>query len=446
MVYCFLTDKSPLGVLLAILQLIMKNTIKIVFIFLSGFFCQRTFAQDITFYKDIAPIIHQNCTPCHRSGGPAPFSLISYEDVAKRADFISYVTKTKYMPPWHAEKDFGVFKNERRLTALEIETIQAWVKGGIPQGNKKDLAKNIDEYDFVKEIIEPDLQLSMDKPFTIPGNNTEEYRFFNISTNLKQDQYITSIEFIPGNKKLVHHSRVMADTSNLMKPLEGMSELNPDLEKFKSIPLADQFLYGWVPGNIKIYFPPGTGKKIYKDTDLILNVHYAPSPVVEEDRSRVNLYFAKEPVSREVRTLALTEDNISNLPFILPANKISQFFMRSPIIGRDISLISILPHMHLLGQSFRAYAITKEQEVIKLIDIRKWDFNWQQTYQYKNMVKIPAGSVIYAEAVYDNSENNLSNPFNPPRDITYGWNTTDEMMNLIMYYLDYKEGDEDLEY
>ena len=223
-------------------------------------------------------------------------------------------------------------------------------------------------------------------------------------------------------------------------------QTHPDIKEFMKIPLFDQFLYGWVPGNSKFFFPPGTGKKIPRNTDFIVNIHYAPSPIPENDLSRINVYFSKEEVTREVKTITITENFITNQPFRIPAGKVTTFYSKTPPLQSDLSVIAVLPHMHLLGKSFRAYAITPAGDVIPLIKINKWNFNWQNTYQFERLVKIPKSSVIYVEATYDNSSANESNPNDPPKDVAYGWNTTDEMMNFIIYCLDYKEGDEFWDY
>lgn len=402
-----------------------------------------SFAQNqLTFYQDIQPIIHKNCTPCHQPNQIGPFNLITYQDVASRAHLIVSVTESRFMPPWHADPDFRSFANERRLTEEEINKISAWVKGGLKEGKKIKSKENIN---LIQTKQGPDLVLTMNKPFAIPGNNSEQFIFFNLPTNLPEDKYIKAIEFVAGNKKQVHHSRIMSDTSNKIRGIDGMSEADPKVLEFQKIPLYDQFIYGWVPGNLPIFYPEGMGKKIKKNTDIILNVHYAPSPIATSDQSSIKFYFAKEPINREVITLTLNESYISNQPFYIKAQSKPTFYMSSGLLPEDISLLAILPHMHRIGKTFRVTAITPSGEVINLIKIDEWDFNWQTTYQFKSMIHLPKESIILAEATYDNTDKNPANPFNPPKDIGYGWNTTDEMMNLIIYYVKYQSGDEKID-
>jgi hypothetical protein len=237
---------------------------------------------------------------------------------------------------------------------------------------------------------------------------------------------------------------LMVDTTNNIRSIDGLSETDPKVYEFQKTALKEEFLYGWVPGNDKITFPKGTGVKLNANADFLLNMHYAPSPVAASDQSEILLYFAKEPVNREVKNFTLRENDISNKPFLIKAGEKKTFYI-SKKMEKSISLISVLPHMHLIGKNFRAFAITPDGEVVNLVKIDNWEFNWQMTYQFKKLLKVPAGSTFIVEASYDNSAQNPENPNIPPIDIGYGWGTKDEMMNLVLYYLDYKEGDENIE-
>lgn len=394
-----------------------------------------TYSQSVTYYQHIAPIVEKNCVTCHRPNGLGPFPLTTYEEVKSKGSFIAHVTKIKYMPPWHADPSFRTFRDQLQLTDEEINKIGQWVAQGMQKGKKTSTKLP------VVASRTPDASFTMTRPFTIPDKGIEEFRFFNVPTGLSKDYYLSGVEFIPGNPRYVHHSRVMLDTTGNLRAMDGMSERDPKVYKFQKTPLADEFLYGWVPGNQGVFFPPGTGRKIYKETDLILNIHYSPSSKEQQDQSSVRFYFAKGKVDREVQTLILREDHISNQPFRIPAGALHTFYI-SYTIDKDISLISIQPHMHFLGKSFVAVAATPEGDAIPLIKIDQWDFNWQRTYVYPELLKVPAGSVILVQATYDNRAENPANPNHPPRDVGYGWNSTDEMCNLIFYYLDYRAGDE----
>ena len=409
--------------------------------------------QEINYREHIAPIISTHCIRCHQPNNVAPFSLLTYEDVAPRAKFIGHVTTTKYMPPFKADNSFQHYKNENTLTPDEIQLIQDWVAGGVEKGKKN--AKSIPDLHAANTGItsklypgnnnSESLKIGMHHAFVLPEKGKEEFRFFHIPLNNQTEKYIQSIRFIPGNKKLVHHSRVMTDTSGTTSGLDGLSESDTAIYQYQTKPLADPFLFGWVPGNDQIVFPEGTGKKLFPGTDFIFNMHYSPSPIIVSDSSSIHIQFAEKPAEREVITLTLKEDNISNPPFLIRANTSPVFYMRSPMIEEDVSLISIMPHMHLLGKRFKAFAVTPGGDLIPLVNIPDWDFNWQMTYTFKNYIYVPKGSVIYAEAQYDNTQQNPRNPTHPPKDVGYGWGTTDEMMNLVIYYVKYRAGDEKIE-
>lgn len=345
------------------------------------------------------------------------------------------------MPPWKADPTFQSFRNQTTLEQKEIDLIQEWLAAGMPKGKRKKTKSEVQTIQLVK----PDLILPMVKSYQLTDQAKEDFRFFVIPTNLPKDTYLSAVEFMPGNRKQVHHSRVMIDSTQKIRGIDGMSELDPKVKEFQTIPLADEFLYGWVPGNTKIFFPPGTGKFIKQGADLILNIHYSPTSSSQKDQSVVNLYYAKTSVKREVKTLTLKESDIRNQPFFIEAERRPTFYMDYQV-RKDISLISIMPHMHFIGKSFLAYAITPSGDKIPLIKIDNWDFNWQTTYQFKNLLKIPTGSRILVEAKFDNTSENPMNPNNPPKDIGYGWNSTDEMCDLVIYFLDYQEGDEAIDY
>ncbi len=396
--------------------------------------------EKINFEVHIKPIIDKHCLHCHQENGIAPFSLSNLEDVDSRALMIAAVTKTKYMPPWRADTSFQHYKNENYLNATEIQLIQQWIDGGKLKGNKTKLVNK--KNNNSNTSTEKQLKIGFNHAFEIKGNNKEEFRFFHLPSKLDIDSYIQSIEFVPGNQQQVHHSRIMLDTSGSISGIDGMSEEDSSILQYQTKPLADPFLFGWVPGNQKIIFPKGIGKKIYAKADFIVNVHYAPSPITVIDSSSIVINLSHEKIEREAQTLTLTENNISNQPFILYPNKKTTFYMRSPVLQDTISLISVMPHMHLLGKTFKTYAITPTGQVIPLVHIPSWDFNWQTTYQFKQFVVLPKGTVIYAEASYDNTNDNPLNPFKPARTIGYGWGSKDEMMNLIIYYVKYNVGDE----
>ncbi len=413
--------------------------------------CDLAICQSKSDYtKYVQPIIQKNCVGCHKIGGIGPFRLDNYEDVAKRSQFIAKVTAIKYMPPFPADRGFQHYANERGLTEAEIQTIQLWA-GKLPLNSEQ---RTVYQSSVIKPppssssqttTTKPDYTFQMQKPFTVPNTAEEEFRYFYVPTYLKKDIYVSEIEFLPSNRKVLHHSRVMVDTSGRMAKIEGIKADDPALATFQQIPMSDQFLYGWVPGNDRIKFPKGIAKKVKAGSNLVMNLHYSPSAKIQTDQSKVNFYVSKQPVEREVKSLILTEENISNQPFLIKANTKPVFYMTLGPIQQDISAISVMPHLHWLGKSFRAFAITPDGDVVPLVKIDNWDFNWQMTYQFQTLLHIPKGSTIMAEATFDNTPDNLLNPFKPARDVTYGWNSTAEMLEMVLYFVPYRTGDELIE-
>ncbi|HTF20790.1 MAG TPA: cytochrome c, partial [Chryseolinea sp.] len=374
----------------------------------------------VFFYEHIEPIIHKNCMPCHQPGQAGPFSLITYDDVSRKGEFIAKVTKSRYMPPWKADLNFQQYRNARSLTDSEIALIQEWVAAGMPKGKAPKKTKNTLPRNTA--LITPDLSLKVAEPYQILTTGIDDFRFFNVPTQLKRDQYLRKIEFIPGNKRLVHHSRLMTDTTHKVRDIHGLSANDPQVNQFEKYPPVDKFLYGWVPGNFAIEFPKGTGKKLYKDSDIIVNIHYSPNRREnQQDQSTVNFYFTEEDSLREVHSMAIAEQNITNGPFVIPAEETKIFYSKFGPLPIDISAVAVLPHMHFLGKTFRAFAITQEGDAIFLVKIDDWDFNWQDTYQFSKLLKIPRGSTIFVEATFDNTVANPANPTRPPKTVTYGW-------------------------
>ena len=395
-------------------------------------------AQKLTYYKDIQPIIQKNCVACHRTGQVAPFTLTSFSDVERRASFIERVIADKYMPPNPSDPSVSSFKNVKIVSPEEKATISKWITQGKQKGSELD--KTATEASVVYR--EPDMVLKFQKPFKIPGDNKEHFRVFVVPTNAKEDMYVEGIDFLPENRPVAHHCRFMIDTTNLLRNDDGI-EVGASSEFQKlGVAMNESFWHGWIPGNSAIFYPKETARRLPKNADIILNMHYAPSSKDLIENSRILIYLSKTPPKRLIKTFILDENAVSNQPFAIPKDTVIKFYVRSPLIPKDLTLVSITPHMHLLGKNFKAFAITPDGDLINLIGIPSWDFNWQMTYQFEKKQKIPKGSVIYAEAEYDNTSKNYRNPNSPPKDVKYGWGTKDEMMNLIFQYLDYETGDE----
>ncbi len=407
-------------------------------------FIFQTKAQTLNFSEDIATIIYNKCTKCHRTGEIAPFPLTNYSEVQSWASMIKYVTSIKYMPPWKPDEKYQRYRNENYLTDLEIKKIADWVDQGTLQGNPS-LEPSLPIFPTGSQIGAPDLVLSFAKSYKHLGNNTDEYRYFVLPTGITTDKDLIALEVRPGNKKIVHHTLVWADTTGSAAASDALTpEYGYESGTTSAADLNSQ-LPGYVPGQKPLEYTLGIAQKLYAGSDLKLQMHYAPTPIDEIDSSTVNLFFAKQPATRFVNTHIMVPlpGVLTNGPFFILPNQVKEFH-GVWTATKDISMLGIAPHAHLLNQSWKVYAITPTNDTINLIKINDWDFNWQGTYAFKQLIKLPQNSVIHAYAKYDNTSTNINNPNNPPIFVSWGEKTSDEMYYLPLLFLDYLPGDENI--
>ncbi|MBL31428.1 MAG: hypothetical protein CMP62_01695 [Flavobacteriales bacterium] len=426
--------------------------------------------NETTFHQDIKYIIHEKCAVCHHPKGAGPFSLITYQDLIKRADMIKEVIEAKYMPPWPADPEYRSFLYEKSLTPDEIEKITIWLNGKQQKGEWTNNSF-LDSLLVKDEKRKPDLQLTMKQSHITNSTNQDQFLMMKFPFELEKDTFIRQIEFVPGNTQIVHHINahlITYSSTEKTNLFDGEyivdTELFSDEACFKKLnilndsgeyPVLTPSVSNYLPGSEQTIYPTGIGGFTAKKQNIILvnDFHYAPTPYSVKDSSYFNIYFSKHPPKRKIQETQLGTFGISkiNPPLIIPPNEIKKFTTRARIT-KDISLLTINPHMHLLGKSFLAYAVTINDDTIPLIKIDDWNFRWQYFYTFKKMLKIPAGSEIIVEATYDNTSNNPDNPFSPPTTVSERVNfngrgsmkTSNEMLQFIINYLPYEEGDEDI--
>ncbi len=380
-------------------------------------------AAEPTFTKDVAPILYKNCSECHRPGAIGPFSLLTYKDAAKRADFIKDITADRRMPPWKPDAGFGDFRDVRRLSDVDLQTIARWADAGAPEGDAKDLPappKFVDGWQLGK----PDLVLKMPNEFKVPAGGRDIYRNFVIPIPLDHDQTVAAVEFHPGNKRMVHHALFFLDALGLAKKKDGVDG-QPGYATFGGIGiLPSGGLGGWAPGAVPRRFPDGTGMYLAKGSDLVMQIHYHPDGKDESDSSStVGIYFTTKPAKRIVAGIAIRSRKI-NIP---PDEKHHVVIAETEPLPCDVHALAIFPHMHNLGREMKVIAEKPDGTTVPMVWIRDWDFNWQGSYQYVDAVALPKGTVLKLEAVYDNSADNPKNPSSPPQRVHWGEQTTDEM-------------------
>ena len=378
-----------------------------------------------TFNKDIAPILYQNCATCHRPGEVAPFSLLTYADAAKKAGLLAIVAGKRVMPPWKAEPGYGSFANERRLSERQIALIREWAAAGAPEGDAKDKpAPPVFPNGWAAG--QPDKVLTLSHKFAVAADGPDQYRCFVLPLDTAQDVYLSGMEFRPGNRRVVHHALVFADSTGTARKLAADS---PDGSyacfggpKFPPSGL----LGGWAPGASPPPDTPSLSQLVRPGTDIVVQIHYHPSGKPEEDQSSLGLKLSGPPTKGRASII------LSNRRIYIPAGDPHYVVKTGVTLPRDVDVFGITPHAHYLGKDMQVNAVLPDGTVQHLIRIEDWDFNWQGQYRYKEPVHLPQGTRIELEYVYDNSENNPHNPSHPPVPVTWGEETKNEMAVLFL--------------
>ena len=401
--------------------------------------------QSPTFHADVAPIIYQNCAECHRKGEIGPMPFTTYEEVSNYGAFIAHVTSTGYMPPWTPDSEYTSFIGERFLTQNEIDLLATWYEAGMPEGNPKE-NPGLPEFPKGSQIGEPDLVITMPEPYVHGGDMTDQYQVFILETGVTEEKFIEAVEIRPGNTEIAHHC-ILAYTEKESSIIaaEALDKADPDIgyESFgdHGVPVDDFTFGGWTPGMTIKPYPPFIGKRISPDGRFLMQMHYGPNAIEHTDLTEVNLFFSEKPVQRKVKLDMMLPGSLTQ-PFVIPANQVKTFHGRKSY-AQDISVISVSPHCHLLGQTWLSYAVSADlNDTIPLVSVPEYDFNWQGQYTFSKMKHIPAGYVIHTFCKYDNTGNNPLNPNDPPKMVTWGEGTNDEMFLYALEYVDYLPGDD----
>ncbi len=418
-----------------------------------------------TYSKDVAAILQKNCQDCHRPGQVAPFALLSYDQAKKRAADIAHVTGDRYMPPWPASTTFGgPFRDQRVLGDAEVATLRAWADAGCPEGDAKD-APPPRAFAADWPLGTPDLILTMPEPYPLEADGDDEFRVFVLKTDLPEDRWIKAVDFKPGNRKVVHHIIAGIDVSGRARELDA-KDPKPGYVALggfgEGVPLRG-FLPIWTPGSRPRHTPEAAGYVLPSKADLLIQMHYHKSGKTESDSTQVGLYLSAKPLPKQVLTgflfpeiapeqaakladkfragmaagkrpsLEETYHDVLAIPpgepnYAIKGSSKAGKMMARPI-SRDILLTSVMPHMHWLGKDFRFEAVLPDEKGTRLplIQINRWDFNWQGTYAFAEPIRLPKGTYFEMVAHFDNSADNPANPSHPPRLVTWGEQTTDEM-------------------
>lgn len=399
------------------------------------------YAQSPNWADDVANILYGKCTNCHHPGGIAPFSLITYNDAANVAPNIQNAVTMRRMPPWPPDTAYTRFAHERVLTQQEITTIDNWVTAGFPSGNISN-APPAPTYTAGPVISNPDLAAQM-QTYTV-NTATDLYRCFVVPSGIMQDEYITKVEVVPGNRPIVHHVLVYQDVQSTCVTLDN-NDPGPGYTSFGGVGSNTATLIaGWVPGQGVYELPPNMGIKLEANSYIIMQIHYPSGTFNQTDSTQVRFTFSSGVVRNVTLVPAINHaTSLTNGPLLIPANT-ARTFNAQVAISSPVTLISVAPHMHLIGKSIWSWAVDPSGDTIPLISIPDWNFHWQGFYTYRQPVVIPGNSMVYASAYYDNTANNPNNPNNPPQLVTAGEATDDEMMVIYYAYLPYQPGDENI--
>jgi hypothetical protein len=372
-----------------------------------------------TFSHDVAPILYKECASCHRPGGVAPFSLIAYQDAAKRAGLIATVTGTRYMPPWLPVAPH--FRNERRLSDAQIALLARWAAGGAHEGNAAETPKP-PVFEDGWQLGKPDAEARMATEFSVPAEGPDLYQCFVAPSPVTRAYYVRAIDMKPGNPKVVHHALLFQDTTGTARKRDTGSGY-PCFGTPGFLPAHG--LSGWTPGGLPFETPPDMAETLYSGADLVMQVHYHPTGKPEKDRTRVGFYFTDRKPERHGFDIPL-ESNRIDIPPGDKAYKVTDHFT----LPVDVELIGINPHAHYVCKEMYGYAVLPDGTRRTLILIKNWDFNWQQQYLYPAGTRLPADTRLEMEYTYDNSAANVRNPNHPPKRVVYGAGSSDEMAGL----------------
>jgi hypothetical protein len=395
----------------------------------------NTGSTQVTYYKDVLPVLQKNCQNCHRPGEAAPMSFLSYDSTRPWAKAMKAAVITKKMPPWFADPHYGKFANDRTMPQSEINTLIAWVDSGAKAGEPKDAPASLAFTDGWA-IPKPDVVLDMGLDFEIPASGTVDYQYIVVPTNFKEDRFVQFAEARPEDRERVHHiiAFIREPGSPWLKDAKPGVPFVPAAEIRDAARSGNQqrrgegdgapgdFLCGYAPGAPPQSLKPGQAKLVKAGSDLILQMHYTANGKPGHDRSKIGLVFSKEKPTQRVLTLAA-----ANGRFAIPPGDPNYQVDSKFTVQADTMLTSLLPHMHLRGKDFEFRVVYPTGEKETLLKVPNYSFSWQLWYVLDQPKLLPAGTTIECTAHFDNSPNNPANP-DPKKEVRFGEQSWDEMM------------------
>jgi mono/diheme cytochrome c family protein len=398
---------------------------------------QQPAAAAVTFTEHVAPIVFGHCAGCHRPGEVAPFPLLGYADVKKRGKNVLAVIEDRYMPPWHPKPGYGEFTNDLRLSDEQIATVRAWVKAGMPEG-PADKLPPLPQFTSGWQLGEPDLIVRTSGAFEVPASGRDIYRNFAIPIGLPEDRWITAIEVRPQARAVLHHTLVFLDEQREGQELDG-KDGKPGFQgmRLQRAPM----IAGWAVGGMPEHLPQGLAIKLPKGSDLMLQSHLHPSGKKEKEQTVLGIHFAKEPPKRTLVSIQLPPFFGLTAGLDIPAGEADYRLRDSFELPCAVEAVTIGGHAHMLCTELWMRGELPNGSEIPLLKIERWDFDWQNRYTFREAVKLPKGTVLRSELVYDNSKQNPNNPNQPPKRVRWGRETTDEMGSITVLVVPADEAD-----
>lgn len=361
----------------------------------------------VTYSEHVAPVLEKHCVQCHRSGEIAPFVLRGYDEVAGWAETIAEVVRDQRMPPWHADPQHGHFANARLMSDEEKQVLYDWTAAGAPEGDPKLMPEEREFVEGWRLPREPDVVLPMrGEPYRVAAQGVIDYQYFAVDPGFTEDKWIQAADIVPGDRSVVHHVIVF---------------ISPPVDKARR---GLGWLTAFVPGQSSMVLPEGQARLIPAGSKLVFQMHYTPTGVEEEDLTKMGLVFADpETVTEEVVTLEAVNPKFE-IPPGEPDYRVSATRSGFPVGAK---LIGMAPHMHYRGKSFRMTAQWPGGRKEILLDVPRYDFNWQTNYRLVEPITLPENFQVACDASFDNS---AGNPFNPDPKATVRWGdqSFEEMM------------------
>jgi tetratricopeptide (TPR) repeat protein len=378
----------------------------------------------VTFSKDVAPVVFTKCAQCHHPGGSAPFSLMTYAEARTHATQMAMIARNRIMPPWKVDPAGHRFIGLDPLTDAEISIFERWVADGAREGDRRDLPA-APTWTGGWQLGQPDLIVTMPMPFVLPAEGADVSRVFVMPLRVDRQRYVRGIEF-RSNSPRIHHANIRIDATSASRDLDEQDP-SPGYDGIimRSAVYPDGHFLGWTPGQAAPLLPAGLAWTLAPRSDLVVQLHLVPSGKPELIQPTIGLYFTDDPPTRTPVMLRLSNQQID-----IPAGEARYVATDSFVLPVDVEVLAVQPHAHYLARDVVGTATLPDGGTQTLISIADWDLRWQHVYRYQTPVPLPKGTTVSMRYRYDNSAANPRNPGTPPVRVPWGQQSHEEMGDL----------------